>query len=88
MSIQDTLSEREQQHGSFPTHCEIECRISEVIAAIGIEHMSDVQKVGFSMIIHKLSRILNNGHNHIDSWHDIAGYATLVEGHMREQVES
>lgn len=35
------------------------------------------------MIQHKIARILNGGKSHVDNWHDIAGYATLVENELR-----
>ena len=31
------------------------------------------------MIQHKIARILNGDLRYADSWHDIAGYATLVD---------
>lgn len=31
------------------------------------------------MIVHKIGRILNGDPNYADSWHDIAGYATLID---------
>ena len=36
------------------------------------------------MILHKLARILNGDPNYVDSWHDIAGYAILVEDIIKE----
>ncbi len=85
MSIQATLDQREKQHGSFETHAEIESYLARA-PSVNYNNMTDVQKIGLQMILHKVSRILNNGHNHIDSWHDIAGYATLVEQHMQAKV--
>ena len=39
------------------------------------------------MIQHKIARILNGDLRYADSWHDIAGYATLVDkGLNGEQV--
>ena len=44
------------------------------------------------MITNKMARIVNGDPNYIDNWHDIAGYATLVEqelimtGHDKEAV--
>jgi len=35
------------------------------------------------MIAHKIARIINGDPNHLDSWHDIAGYATLVEQELK-----
>ena len=37
------------------------------------------------MILHKLARILNGDPNYVDSWHDIAGYAILVEDIINEK---
>ena len=37
------------------------------------------QKESLEMIQHKIARILNGDPNYSDSWHDISGYATLVE---------
>jgi len=31
------------------------------------------------MILHKIARILNGDPEYSDNWHDIAGYATLIE---------
>jgi hypothetical protein len=42
------------------------------------ESLSYQQAEALDMIASKLSRIMCNP-NHKDSWHDIAGYATLVE---------
>lgn len=76
--IDKTLAEREVQHGSFSKHAKIEARL-RLIASPHTVHLTDVQAIGLGMILHKIARILNRGHNHSDTWHDIAGYATLVE---------
>ena len=34
------------------------------------------------MIVHKIGRILAGNPNHSDHWHDIAGYATLVDAQL------
>jgi hypothetical protein len=36
------------------------------------------QREALEMIQHKVARILNGDPSYHDSWHDIAGYATLV----------
>lgn len=36
------------------------------------------QREAMEMILHKISRISNGDPNYVDSWRDIAGYATLV----------
>ena len=43
------------------------------------EHMTDDQVIALDMICNKMARIVNGDPNYIDNWHDICGYATLVE---------
>jgi hypothetical protein len=38
-----------------------------------------MQREALDMILHKIARIVNGNPNETDHWHDIAGYATLVE---------
>jgi hypothetical protein len=77
-NIEDTLAEREVQHGPFADHANIEVYLKR-ICSLHSEHLTDIQVCGLGMIMHKIARILNRGNNHSDTWHDIAGYATLVE---------
>lgn len=77
-SISDTLAGRETQHGNFMLHAEIEVSLRNILERnSGIS--TSVQKIALGMIFHKAARILNNGNQHSDTWHDIAGYATLAE---------
>lgn len=41
--------------------------------------LSDDKREALEMIAHKIGRILNVDPNYHDSWHDIIGYAKLVE---------
>jgi len=43
------------------------------------DKMSSYQKEAVEMILHKIGRIVCGDPDYIDSWHDIAGYAKLVE---------
>lgn len=47
--------------------------------------MSDVQREGFHMIIHKLQRALAGDPNHAEHWIDISGYAELVANRVSEE---
>ena len=38
------------------------------------------------MIAVKISRILTGDPSHADNWHDIAGYATLVERRLNNEA--
>ena len=83
-TIAETLAEREQQHGNFDCHCHIEAQLRQLVFDIGTESLDNTQAIGLGMILHKIARILNKGNLHADTWHDIAGYATLVEKHVVE----
>ena len=39
------------------------------------------------MIALKMSRIIHSNDNQVDSWHDKAGYATLVENRIKAEAE-
>ena len=78
--VQETLNERENSHGDFIENGRLmqelknACRYHTNWGAL-VPH----QREAIDMICHKLGRILCGNPNHIDHWHDIAGYATLVE---------
>jgi hypothetical protein len=79
-NVQATLNERENSHGDFIENG----RVMQLFKAIcrnevNWELLSPYQKESIDMICNKLGRILCGNPNHIDHWHDIAGYATLVE---------
>ena len=78
--IQKTLAERGATYGSF----EDVATMSQNLQAIMHDSrnwysMPDEMREALQTISSKIARILNGDPNHVDSWHDIAGYATLVE---------
>ena len=78
MSVNDvqlTLAEREKQYGSFSNVAELTCNLMGDLVR---PDMSFVQREALHMICSKLAHIHCGDINKIDSWHDIAGYATLV----------
>ncbi|MBS3953645.1 MAG: hypothetical protein KGZ88_11915 [Methylomicrobium sp.] len=80
MSIDNTLKERQARYGSFDGHAEITQELKMVMQSLdGWDRLNNSQKEALEMIAHKIGRILNGDPNYADSWHDIAGYATLVE---------
>jgi len=89
MAVNDTLSERGQKYGPFSVHAEITQELKRTIAnRPGYHRLSDAQREALSMIFHKIGRIINGDPNYADSWHDIAGYATLVEQILTSQQSS
>lgn len=79
MTIADTLQQRNATHGDFA----INARCSQALKLCIKEHtkteLTDVQIEALEVICAKIARILIGDPNHADSWHDIAGYALLVE---------
>ena len=86
--INETLAERGNSYGSFEERCKHEQRIKVAIAS-GSQWatMPDDCKCSLEMIATKISRIADgNNPNHFDSWHDIAGYATLIADRLTSPI--
>ena len=83
LSIGDTLSERGNRYGDFNSHALITQNIKRVMQDTGNwNKLSDAQKECLEMIAHKIGRILNGDPGYKDSWHDIVGYAKLVDDEL------
>lgn len=78
--VNTTLQERGSRYGRFDDHAKISQKLKGVMYAhTGWEKLSPAQREALEMIAHKIGRILNGDPNYPDSWHDIAGYASLVD---------
>lgn len=79
-SVHSTLEQRGKRYGVFRGHAEITQALKTSMAlTAGWQRLSSSQRESLEMIVHKIGRILNGDPDYADSWHDIAGYATLVE---------
>lgn len=69
------------RYGSFDNTAAIAQELKRTLRASYNWHwnLSPSMQESLDMIANKLGRILNGDPTYIDSWHDIAGYATLVE---------
>jgi hypothetical protein len=90
MSVDDTLAERGKRYGDFTDHAEICQRIKLAMIAGSARwtRLSDVQKQALEVIADKIARILSGDPNYADNWHDIQGYAKLVEDRLPKPVEA
>lgn len=80
-----TLKERGNRYGSFEGQSALCQSLKAVMqASAGWKRLSPSQKESLEMIQHKVARILNGDPNYADSWHDIAGYATLIDEQLGE----
>lgn len=85
-TIDNILKERGANYGEFSDFASLCQQLKELTRSIN-EHpalrtLSYVEREALDMILHKLVRILNGNANYLDSWVDIAGYATLVIQHL------
>jgi hypothetical protein len=80
MSINQTLEQRGERYGKFKDVAATTYALQEILRdAKSYKHMSDDQVIALDMICNKMARIVNGAPNYIENWHDISGYATLVE---------
>jgi hypothetical protein len=80
MEIDKTLAERGKRYGTFTGQASITQDIKRLMRKTsGWSAMQDDQREALDMIANKLGRILNGDPNYADSWHDLEGYARLVE---------
>lgn len=79
-TLSDTLTERGARYGDFATHATISQDLFRAISkAPSWDELRDVHREALMLIADKIARILNGDPEYADSWHDIAGYAKLVE---------
>lgn len=82
LNVNETLKERGDRYGSFVGHAEVTQVLKQNIAVALKKRnkvLADDQQEALDMICHKIGRIVNGDADYADSWHDIAGYASLVD---------
>lgn len=86
--IQITLEERGNRYGNFIDNACVAQDLKQVLReAWNDDNMTALHKEALEMICHKMARIVNGDPDYIDSWHDIAGYATLVVDQIKEREQ-
>lgn len=79
MSVVETLNDREPKYGDFGELAKaVQAYKAAIRHAPSWVKMTAVQREAAEMIVLKLCRIVYGDPLHFDSWHDIAGYATLA----------
>lgn len=94
--VNATLNSRANTHGDFRNNGNIMQALKNVMRSKGVNwptpsvpkpqntlDLTPEQCEALDMIQHKIGRILSGNPNEPDHWHDIAGYATLVENILR-----
>lgn len=84
MSIDNTLAERGSRYGEFINNASVAQDLKRVMAASsGWGAMDNDQRESLEVIAQKISRIVTGDPDYVDNWHDIQGYAKLVEDRLR-----
>lgn len=78
-TVDSTLSERQASYGCFEDVAFVTENIINVLKKCNYDSMPNTHKMAMYMIASKMARLVNGDCNHLDSWHDIQGYAKLVE---------
>ena len=77
-----TLADRGSVYGDYGVGTEFRAGVMDLIDMTRVKHgfkaLTTKEKVYIFDIVNKLSRLVATP-SHIDTWHDIAGYASLVE---------
>jgi hypothetical protein len=88
-----TLDERGNRYGDFTDHARIAQQLQDVMRNHEIKnhngeaqknwyYLDAVKKQALTVLADKIARILNGDPNYADNWHDIQGYAKLVEDRL------
>lgn len=97
-SVEATLAQRGSRYGDFTDHARICQALKDVmvdttgpsldefgaqlISPRGWSYLDPVKKQALEVIADKIARILSGDPNYDDNWHDIQGYAKLVEDRL------
>lgn len=82
----ETINERAVDYGKFKDGAALMQGMKRLVADHARAHdktFADDQSEALEMILHKIGRIVNGNPDKVDSWVDIAGYATLVADRLQ-----
>jgi len=86
--VERTLTQRGARYGDFTDNAALSQNLKEVLwSADNWVNLAPVHREGLEMIVQKIARILNGDPNYADNWHDIQGYAKLVEERLARDCE-
>ena len=102
MSIENTLAERGNRYGDFTDHARLCQDLKDVMTSFTVVQntpnsvavhfpwgdLPATHKQALEVIADKIARILSGDPNYADNWHDIQGYAKLVEDRLPQPSEA
>ena len=85
MAVEDTLKARGATYGEFEDVAGLSQALQNTMrGSRNWDSLVPDQREALQTIASKIARILNGDQNHVDSWHDIGGYAALVERRLTQ----
>jgi len=85
--VDETLAQRGKHYGDFVKTFDVIQQIKDALKdGVGWAAMPPERREALEMIAVKLGRLVSGDSGHADSWHDIAGYARLVEESVTEKA--
>ncbi|QQM14853.1 hypothetical protein [Stenotrophomonas phage BUCT555] len=83
MNQKETLMTRGAEYGDFTQQASMSQRIEDILReGHGWQNMTHFEREAIKMIAHKMARLANGNPHSVDGWHDIGGYAKLVEDRL------
>lgn len=87
-NINRTLEQRGSKYGTMPCNANLTRKLMATLEEhSGYAELSNVHVECLQMIMHKISRLMCGNPYYADNVHDIAGYATLLEEFIIDQVD-
>ena len=88
LTVIATLSERDKRYGGFINNASIAQRLKMVMRSTSVwDDLTWDKREALEMIASKIGRMLSGDPEYVDNWHDIAGYATLVEQRLTKETK-
>lgn len=82
-TIDSTLAERGGRYGTFMDNASVSQSLKSVMrSAPNWDKLAPDQKEALDMFASKISRALTGDTTYRDNWHDLVGYAKLVDDRM------
>lgn len=82
-AVAQTLSQRGNRYGDFSDNADLSQSLKDLVeSSSGWDNVPKLQREAISMIFQKISRVVNGDPGYKDNWHDIQGYAKLVEDRL------
>ena len=87
--LEKTLQQRGARYGVFTHNAAVAQGLKRVIHnSPNWSTLRDDQREALGMIAAKISRIMTGDPDYADNWHDIAGFAALVEKRLNEEGQN